>query len=72
MHQLRAEPAAQAKLDILRAYGKPLAHSSIKIVVVNPTTLQFNEGSSTGKTFSVTVRNGRIAKQNLKPYGFVF
>jgi hypothetical protein len=72
MHQLRSEPAAQAKADILRAYGKPLTHSSIKIAVVDPTTLQFTERSSSGKTFAVTVRNGRISKQNLKPYGFVF
>ncbi len=72
MHQLRAEPATQAKADILRAYRKPLAHSSIKIAVVDPTTLRFTERSSTGKTFAVTVRKGRISKQNLKPYGFVF
>jgi hypothetical protein len=72
MHQLRAEPAAQAKPDILRAYDKPLARSSIKIAVVDPTTLQFTERSSTGKTFSVTVHNGRISTQNLKPYAFVF
>jgi hypothetical protein len=72
MHQLRREPAAQAKVDILRAYGKPLTHSSIKIAVVDPTTLQFSEKSGSGKTFAVTIRNGRISKQNLKPYGFVF
>jgi hypothetical protein len=72
LHQLRKEPSAQANADILRAYDKPLAHSSIKIAEVNPTTLQFTERSSTGKTFSVTVHNGRISKQNLKPYAFVF
>ncbi|MFZ1881267.1 MAG: hypothetical protein WAU41_14065 [Gaiellaceae bacterium] len=72
MHQLRKEPAAQAKADILRAYDKPLAHSAITITVVDPATLQFTERSSTGKTFSVTIHNGRISKQNLKPYGFVF
>lgn len=72
MHELRKKPAAQAKADILRAYGKPLARSSIKIAVANPTTLQLTERSSTGKTFSVTVHKGRISKQNLKPYAFVF
>jgi hypothetical protein len=72
MHQLRKEPAARAKPDILHAYDKPLAHSPIKIALVNPTTLQFTERSSTGKTFSVTVHNGRISTQNLKPYAFVF
>ena len=55
MHQLRKEPAAQAKADILRAYDKPLAHSAITITVVDPATLQFTERSSTGKTFSVTI-----------------
>lgn len=72
MHHLRAEPAAQAKADILRAYSTPLAHSSIRIAVVSPTTLRFTERSSNGKTFSVTVHNGHIRSQNLKPYGFVF
>jgi hypothetical protein len=66
MHHLRAEPAAQAKADILRAYGKPLARSAIRIAVVDATTLQFSERSSSGKTFSVTVDNGRISGQNLK------
>jgi hypothetical protein len=28
--------------------------------------------SATGKTFSVTVHDGRITKQNVKPLGFVF
>jgi hypothetical protein len=72
MHELRREPATPAKAAIIRVYGKQLAQSPIRIAVVNPTTLQFTERSSTGKTFAVTVRNGRISKQNLKPYGFVF
>ena len=72
MHELRKESATQAKTDISRAYGKQLAHSPIKITVVDAITLQFTERSSTGKSFAVTVRNGRISKQNLKPYGFVF
>ena len=72
MHKLRQEPAAQAKADIESAYGKQLAHSPITITVIDPATLQFSERSSTGKVFSVTVHNGRIKAQNLKPYGFVF
>jgi hypothetical protein len=72
MQKLRKEPAARAKLDIQGAYGEQLAHSPITIVVVNPTTLRFTERSGTGKLFSVIVRDGRIAAQNLKPYGFVF
>jgi hypothetical protein len=72
MHQLRKEPAAQAKRDIDAAYGRNLARSPIRMTLVSPTTLRFTETSATGKRFQVTIRNGRINSQNLKPYGFVF
>jgi hypothetical protein len=72
MHQLRKEPAAQAKRDIDAAYGRNLAHSPIRVTLVSPTTLRFTETSATGRRFQVTIRNGRINSQNLKPYGFVF
>lgn len=72
MQQLRKKPATQAKRDILNTYGQALAHSPIKITVRNPATLQFSERSSTGKTFTVTVHNGRITAENIKPYAFVF
>lgn len=72
MHQLRKEPAPQARTDILHTYGKQLAHSPIKITVLDSATLRFSETSTTGKPFSVTVDNGRISSQNLKPYAFVF
>jgi hypothetical protein len=72
MHQLRKEPSAQAKRDITRAYEKQLATSPIEVTVVNPSTIRFSETSTTGKRFTVTVRRGRIAHQNLKPYAFVF
>jgi hypothetical protein len=72
MHQLRKEPASKARSNIVRVYGKPLAQSPIVITVVDPTTLSFTERSTTGRRFSVTVHNGRITKQNLRPYGFVF
>ena len=39
---------------------------------LDTTTLKLSEQSSTGKQFTVTIRNGHIAQQNLKPYGFVF
>jgi len=32
----------------------------------------FSERSATGKMFTVVIRGGRIVKQNLKPYAFVF
>jgi hypothetical protein len=72
MHQLRKEPAAQAKHDIEAAYGRNLAHSPIHVTVISPTTLRFSETSPRGRQFQVTIRNGRINSQNLKPYGFVF
>jgi hypothetical protein len=72
MHALRKEPARQAKGDIAAAYGRPLARSAIRIAAVDAQTLRFSERSSTGKTFSVVVHRGRIAKQNVKPYALVF
>jgi hypothetical protein len=72
MHQLRKEPAAQALKDIKATYGRELAHSPIRIKLVDPETLQFTETSPTGRHFQVTIRNGRISNQNVKPLGFVF
>ena len=72
MHTLRKEPATQANADIRRVYGTALARSAITITATDATTLRFSERSPTGKRFSVTVHNGRIARQNLKPYAFVF
>lgn len=72
MHALRAEPAQQAKADILRAYGKKLTSSPIRISVTTPNTLVFSERSTTGKTFTVTVRRGRVVAKNVSPYALVF
>ena len=72
MHHLRKEPVARARHDIEAVYGRNLAHSAIHIAVIDPATLRFSETSPTGRQFQVTIRNGRIARQNLKPYGFVF
>jgi hypothetical protein len=69
---LRKELAAQAKAAIEPGYGRPLAKSRLRITVVSPTTLRFTERSATGKEFQVTVQNGRITSQNLKPYDFAF
>ena len=72
LHELRREPAAAAKRDILRTYGRQLARSPIRVTVEDASTLRFVERSTTGRTFTVTVRRGRIAAENLKPYAFVF
>ena len=72
VHQLRREPAARARADILAAYGNELSRSPIRIAAVDAETLRFSERSGTGRTFSVTVRRGRITAENLKPYALVF
>lgn len=72
VQQLRKEPAAQAKADLLNAYSTQLAQSPIVITVLDATTLRFSERSTTGKLFTVTVHKGRIASQNVKPYALVF
>jgi hypothetical protein len=72
MHVLRREPAPRAKADILRTYGELLARSPIRIRVAGRRTLVVTERSPSGRLFSVTLRDGRIAKQNLEPLAFVF
>jgi hypothetical protein len=72
MQQLRKEPAAQAKRDIEATYSRNLAHSPIRITVIDATSLRFSETSPTGRHFHVTVRHGRISNQSVKPYAFVF
>ncbi|MFL5925746.1 MAG: hypothetical protein ACJ77E_02275 [Gaiellaceae bacterium] len=71
MHRLRAEPPARALADIRRAYGKQLAGSRIRIEAVVG-GLRCSERSPTGREFFVLVNGGKIARQNLKPYAFVF
>lgn len=72
VQSLRREPAAQAKATILSVYGKQLAQRPIRITATAANTLVFSERSPTGKRFTVTVRNGRVANQDLAPYAFVF
>jgi hypothetical protein len=71
MHTLR-KLEGQRLLDALQAtFGRALANSRIH---VTPTAdgAVFSERSATGKMFTVVIRGGRIVKQNLKPYAFVF
>ncbi|HEX3805708.1 MAG TPA: hypothetical protein VHV52_02905 [Gaiellaceae bacterium] len=66
----REEPAAAIK-DLRAAYGKELAQSAIRMRVSNG-TLVLSERSSIGKLFTVTVIDGRIVQQNLKPFALAF
>jgi len=60
-------------LEAIRtAYGRDLAHSPIRIAVVDASTLRFTETSATGRHFQVTVANGRISSENVEPLAFVF
>lgn len=70
MHTLRREHGSRLIRDLHAAYPA-LAHSRIRIEPT-ATGAVYSETSPTGRTFTVTVSHGRIVKQNLKPYGFVF
>lgn len=71
MHTLR-KLNGQELLDALHTtFGSTLANSRIR-VKPTPDGAVFSEQSPTGKTFIVAIRDGRIVKQNLKPYAFVF
>jgi hypothetical protein len=67
---IRRERPTQALRDLRAAYGKQLAHSRIRIRALGADELEFSERSTTGKTFIVIVRNGRITKKNVSPYAF--
>lgn len=72
VHTIRSEQPTKALHDLRAAYGKRLSHSRIRIKALSATELEFSERSTTGKTFIVIVRNGRIVKKNVSPYAFVF
>lgn len=71
VQKIRREPPAQARRDLFAIYGHALRGSAIHISA-GGSTLTFSERSSTGKRFTVVVRNGRIAHKNVEPYAFVF
>jgi hypothetical protein len=71
IQRLRKGPAVEARAAIEAAYSRDLAHSPIRIAVLGPATLRFTEISPTGKQFRVIVRNGRIERENLRPYASV-
>jgi hypothetical protein len=48
-----------------------LARRGIRFTLTR-TGVVFEKSSDTGKRFRVVVRRGRIARQNLSPYAFVF
>jgi hypothetical protein len=71
VHTIRRDPPSQAARELKNAYGPSLERAGIRIST-NGANLLFTIHSTTGKTFTVRVRHGRIAQQNLRPYAFVF
>jgi hypothetical protein len=66
---IRKEPPEQARGDLDAAFPQ-LARSAIRIAAGS--RLTFSERSTSGRKFSVTVANGRVVHENLRPYAFVF
>jgi hypothetical protein len=71
VQQIRRERPAQAIRDLQRVYGKALAKSAIRLSAERG-DLVFRERSTTGRLFTVVVRGGKIAHQNVRPFAFVF
>jgi hypothetical protein len=71
MQQIRKEQGQQLLNDIHAIYGNALAHSRIHYTLTG-NGITFTEASTTGKQFTVAISHDRIARQNLKPYAFVF
>jgi hypothetical protein len=71
MHMLRKEAGSRLADDLRRAYGAALARSHIRFRAT-PTGAVFSERKPTGKRFTVVIAHGKIVRQNLKPYAFVF
>jgi hypothetical protein len=60
-----------ARVALESVYGVLLARRGIRFTLTR-TGVVFEKSSDTGKRFRVVVRRGRIARQNLSPYAFVF
>jgi hypothetical protein len=71
MHQLRKETGDTLERDLEATYGSRLSNSRIRHELT-ASGVTFTEMSQTGKHFKVVIANGKIARQNLKPYAFVF
>ena len=70
MHDIRKEPANQAKADIRRVYGKQLAKSPITITATDTRSPSRSGAPPAGRSRSPSTTAG--SQQNLKPYAFVF
>ncbi len=71
MQRIRHEPGKELLRELNAAYGPALARSRIRFAL-GPHGITFSETSTTGKTFTVVVRNGRIVHSNVEPYAKAF
>lgn len=71
VRDIRRNPPAIAFRELKSVYRAALAHSRIRIAMRSG-ELMMTEKSTTGRTFSVTIRHGKIVRQNLEPYAFAF
>jgi HJR/Mrr/RecB family endonuclease len=71
VQMIRKEAPGAMGHDLESVYGALLARHGIRFTLTR-TGVVFEKSSDTGKRFRVVVRRGRIARQNLSPYAFVF
>lgn len=71
VQKIRHEPPTTAVETLKSIYRTALAHSRIRMAV-RRSVLTFSERSTTGRTFRVEVRHGKIIRQNLAPYALAF
>jgi hypothetical protein len=71
MHRLRKQSGDALARALRQTYGAKFSRSHIEF---EPSARGgvFSERSETGKLFRVVIEDGRITRQNLKPYAFVF
>jgi hypothetical protein len=65
------ESPAQAIRKLEHLYGKALAHSAIRLSAENG-DLVLRERSTTGRLFTVAVHDGRVVRENVRPFSVVF
>jgi len=69
MHRLRELPLRELVAALVERYGRSPGRIHYAI---RAGSVVFSEQSSTRRRFVVVVRNGRIARENVKPLAFVF
>jgi hypothetical protein len=71
VQEIRHESPAQMIRDLTADYGTELAKSAIRMRAEGG-QLVLSERGTAGRVFTIAVRDGRIAKQNVRPFGVAF